>query len=207
MRVYSTSRTRDLPAFDKVLEVIAPEDVIRGFVLQFGNRLSNDVGEEIDQSSTWLVDGAVRREREPVLGDFEQRNAGRPDVGRDGVRLASDTLGSHVIRGPDEGIGLALCTEIARHAEVAKLNVSVPADQDIGRFDVAVDDLLAVEVCETAQDTLGDLAENLLARPPSQPFDLFINAVQRAAFAELHGNGDGSCCWVDESSVVAANVF
>lgn len=73
-------RILDSPALDKVLEVVAPEDVGRRFVFEFRNRLPDNIGEEVDQPSTGLVDGAVSWEGEPVLGNLEQRDTRRPDV-------------------------------------------------------------------------------------------------------------------------------
>lgn len=71
-----------------------------------------------------------------MLSDFKQRDAQRPDIGSDGVRLARDPFRSHVIRCANEGIGIALGPEFSADSKIAKLDLAVAAEKDVGWFDV-----------------------------------------------------------------------
>ena len=71
-----------------------------------------------------------------MLGDLEQGDAQRPHVRGDGVRLARDALRRHVVRGADEGVGVAARAELAADAEVAQLDLPVAAQEDVGGLDV-----------------------------------------------------------------------
>jgi hypothetical protein len=57
----------------------------------------------------------------------------------------------HVLGRPCEGTR-ARADELTRDAKVAQLDDALSREQDIGRLDIAVDDLLGVQVCETLQD-------------------------------------------------------
>lgn len=71
-----------------------------------------------------------------MLGDLEEGDAERPDVGGDGVGLAGDALRGHIVGGADEGVGVAAGAELAADAEVAELDLAVAAEEDVGGFDV-----------------------------------------------------------------------
>ena len=71
-----------------------------------------------------------------MLGDLEQGDAQRPHVRGDGVGLARDALGRHVVRGADEGVGVTACAELAADSEVAEFHLTVAAEEDVGGFDV-----------------------------------------------------------------------
>ena len=64
-----------LPALNKVLEVLTPFDLLIRLVLQLGDWLTDDIRQQIDETSTWLHFRAVRREGEAVLCNFKQCNA------------------------------------------------------------------------------------------------------------------------------------
>lgn len=66
-----------------------------------------------------------------MLSDFHQRYTKGPHVGRDGVRLASDTLGGHVVVGANEGVGIPLCAELARHSKVNELYLPISAEENV----------------------------------------------------------------------------
>src|SRR5262245_16357838 len=85
------------PALDKVLEVVGPEYLVIRLVLELGDRLPHDICQEVDEAGAGLHLRAVCREGEAMLGDLQERDARRPDVGRDGVRLARDSLRRHVV--------------------------------------------------------------------------------------------------------------
>jgi hypothetical protein len=50
--------------------------------------------------------------------------------------LTRDTFGGHVVGCTDKGVGIALCTELATDTEIAELDLTVAAEEDVGRFDV-----------------------------------------------------------------------
>ena len=56
----------------------------------------------------------------------------------------------------------------------------------------SVDDLFAVKISETMENTFGHFAEDFLANPATKPLHLSIDAVEATAFAELHRNRDGT---------------
>jgi hypothetical protein len=74
-----------IPAFDKILEVVRPINSVLRFILQFWNGLTDDVREKVDQSCARLHLCAVCRERESMLGNFQQCNTERPDIGCNGI--------------------------------------------------------------------------------------------------------------------------
>ena len=200
-------REKNIPALDKVLEIVAPKDVSVGLVLELGRGVLDDVGQQVQRSGAGLHLGAVGREGEAMLGNLEQGDAGRPDVGRDSVRLPRDALRGHVVAGADEGAGVSLGAELAGHAEVAELHIAVAAKENVARLDIAVDDLLGVEVRQAMEHALGNLPQDLLASSTAEPLDLSVNAVQRPTLAELHGDGDGGGRRVDKGAVIAADVL
>ena len=65
---------------------------------------------------------------------------------------------------------------------------------------------MRVEVCQSIQHALGDLAKDLLACSASKLLDLAVHCIERSAFAELHGDADSPCAVVHESTVVTADV-
>ena len=192
---------------DEILEAIPPLDIILRFIFQFRNRLPHDIRQQIDQAGARLHLRPVGGEGEAVLRDFQQGDAERPHVRRDGVGLALDALGGHVVGRADEGGGFALCAEFAGDAEVAELDLAVAAEEDVGRLDVAVDDLAGVEIRQPVEDAFGDFAEDFFPRAPAEFLHFAVDAVEGAAFAEFHGDGDGGGGFVHEGAVVLADVF
>lgn len=73
------------------------------------------------------------------MGHLEQGDAEGPDVRGDGVGLARDALGCHVVGGTDEGVGVAFRAELAADAEVAEADLARAGKEDVGGFDVWVD--------------------------------------------------------------------
>jgi len=197
----------NIPTLNKEFEILAPEDICIGLVFQLGDGLADDVGKEVDKASPGLHLGAIGGEGKSVLSNLEKCDTRRPDVGCDGVRLASNTLRCHVVAGADERVGLALCTEITRHTKVAELDVSIPAEQDVAGLDVTVDDLFAVQIRQAVQHTLGHLPQHLLASTTAKLLHFLVDAVERPSLAELHGDRDGSRRGVRESTIVPADVF
>ena len=147
-----------VPTLNEVLEVLTPLDLLVRLVLQLGNRLTDNVRQQIDQTSTWLHFRAVRREGEAVLRDLKQCNTERPDVGCDGIRLPCDTFGRHVVRCADESVGIALGAELATHTKVAEFDIAATCEKDIAGLDVTVDDATGVQVGEAVENAFRYLA-------------------------------------------------
>lgn len=91
-----------------------------------------------------------------------QCQAEGPDVGVDIVLFPLDALGRHVIGSTGKGTRNGV-DEFARHAEIAQLADAGFGEEDVGRFDVAVDDAAFVEIVQAAED-LGRLARRHLFR-------------------------------------------
>ena len=128
-----------IPAFNKVFEIVRPADPICWFVLELRDGLTDNVRKEVDQAGARLHFGTIGWEGEAMLGHFEEGNTKRPDVRGDGIRLPGDSFGSHIVRGSDEGIGIALGAEFATDAKVAELHLAIPAQENVGRFDICRD--------------------------------------------------------------------
>lgn len=62
----------NIPAFNEVLEIIRPANIVLRLIFQFGNRLSHDICKEIDETGTGLHLRSVGGEGESVLCDFQQ---------------------------------------------------------------------------------------------------------------------------------------
>lgn len=122
--VGSVHEIHDLPAFDEVLEALAPLDALIWLIFQLGNWLAHDVREQVDQASSRLHFCAVRWEREAMLRDFQQRDTEGPDVRCYSITLASDPLGSHVVRSADESVGVALRAKLSTNAKVAEFDIA-----------------------------------------------------------------------------------
>ncbi len=116
--------------------MLTPFDLILFLVFELRNRLSDDICQQIDQSRLRLHFGPVCWEGEAVLGHFQQGDAEGPDVGGDGVGLAGDALGCHVVGCADEGVGVAFGAEFAADAEVAEADLAGAGEEDVGGFDV-----------------------------------------------------------------------
>lgn len=124
------------PAFDEILKVVGPVNAILRLVLQLRDRLTHDVREQVDEAGARLHLRSVGREWESMLGHFQQRDAQRPHIRRDGVRLARDPFRSHVVRRADERVGIAFRAELAADPEVAELNLAVSTEQDVRWLDI-----------------------------------------------------------------------
>lgn len=118
---------RHLPTLDEILEVITPLDSIFWFILQLGNRLTHNICQQVNQPSPWLHFCAICREREAMLGHFQQRYTGAPNVRGNGVALSRNSFRSHVIARSDERICIAFCAELARDTEITQLDLAVAA--------------------------------------------------------------------------------
>lgn len=67
---------KDSPACNEILEIIAPLDPQVRLITEFRYRLTDDIGEKINQTVAGVIVCVVRvSEREAVLGDFEEGDA------------------------------------------------------------------------------------------------------------------------------------
>jgi len=69
----------------------------------------------------------------------------------------------------------------------------VTAKEDIAGFDISVDDLFAVEVGESVENSFGDFAQDFFPGTASEFFHFAVDGVEGTAFAEFHGDADGGC--------------
>lgn len=106
------------------------------FVFQLRNRLSHDIGQQVDQTGTRLHFGPVGREREAMLRDLQQGHAEGPDVGGDGVRLPGDPFGGHVVGRADKRVGVTFGAELATHSEIAQFHLTIATQEDVRWFDI-----------------------------------------------------------------------
>lgn len=136
MRQWREAEGRYIPAFNKVLERTTPGDPVLRFILQRRNWLVDNIGEKVNQPCSWLHFCAIGWKGKAMLSDFKKRDAQRPDIGCDGVGLARYPFRSHVVRCTNEGIGIALGPEFSADPKIAKLDLAVAAEKDVGRFDV-----------------------------------------------------------------------
>jgi hypothetical protein len=70
-----------------------------------------------------------------------------------------------------------------------------------------VNDLSAVKIAQAIENSFGDLAQNLFAGSSAEFSDFSVDAVQAAALAELHSNGDGAGGLIHERTIVKTDVF
>lgn len=172
-------------------------------VLEFWDGLMDDVSEKVNKDRSRLDLCPVGGEGESVLCNFKQCNSEGPDVGGDGVGLSSDSLRGHVVGCANKSVCIALGPEFAAYTKVTKFDLAVAAEKDIRRFYIcrhaleysnlfqrnicgeytSVDDLSAVQVCQTVQDALGNLSEHLLSGSTAKFLNFSVYAVQTAAFA------------------------
>ena len=130
---------QNIPAVDEIFKIVRPANPICRLILKLRDRLTDNVRKEVDQAGARLHFGTIGWEGEAMLGHFEEGNTKRPDVRGDGIRLPGDSFGSHIVRGSDEGIGIALGAEFATDAKVAELHLAIAAQENVGRFDICGD--------------------------------------------------------------------
>ena len=85
LQVFNQGDAQYIPALNKVFETIRPADTVLRLILQLGDRLADDIGQEVDQTGARLHLGTVGREGEAMLCDFEQSYTERPNVRCDRV--------------------------------------------------------------------------------------------------------------------------
>lgn len=94
------------------------------------------------------------------LDHLDGHDAQRPDVDFTAVFLLLDDLGRHPVWGADHGGALAaLLGQFGAEAEVGDLDGSAGGEQDVVGFDVAVDDVLAVQVDEALAGLVNGISE------------------------------------------------
>lgn len=83
------------------------------------------------------------------LDHLDGHDAQRPDVDFAAVLLLLDDFGRHPVGRADHGGALgALLRQFGAEAEVGDFHVAARGEQDVVRFDVAVDDVLGVQMHE-----------------------------------------------------------
>lgn len=71
----------------------------------------------------------------------------------------------------------------------------------------SVYNLAAMEIGQAIQDALCYFAQDLFARPATELLDLSVNAIQAAAFAVFHSDGDCTTGIIHERPVVLTNML
>ena len=152
------------------------------------------------QNRAHRLDRGVGLERLLPAEHLVEDEAEREDVGTVIDRMRADLLGRHVGRGAEHHAGLGLVTRDPdergfggshwhRHlgqTEVEDLHASFACDEDVLRFQVAMDDALVVRGCKPACD-LGRVVDRL-ARRQRRPVD---PPAERLPFEQL-GDDVGS---------------
>lgn len=95
------------------------------------------------------LEGLLVEVRRLGLDHFDRHDAEGPDVDFAAVLLLLDDLGRHPVGRADHGGAFgALLGEFGAEAEVGDFDCASRGEEDVVGFDVAVDDVLAVEVDE-----------------------------------------------------------
>lgn len=83
------------------------------------------------------------------LDHFDCHNAERPDVDFAAVLFLLDDFGRHPVRRANHGGALgALFGELRAEAEIGDFDAAAGGEEDVVGFDIAMDDVLGVEVDE-----------------------------------------------------------
>lgn len=118
---------------------------------------------------------------------------------------ATEPTHSHIEGRPRKCPGKTI-HQLSAHAEIAQLDLPRLGDQDVAGLDIPMNNPPLVQVVQPAQDGLGDLAQDLFARPPSSAGDLADERVERAGFAEFHQDPDTRIRTGQERAVVLDDV-
>lgn len=122
--------------------------------------------------------------------------------------MALVDLGGHVIGGADVGARLdTLFSKSAREPEVSQLDVLGGVDEEVARLEVAVEDLLRVDVVEGDHELLEDLPDDLLGHVLVGLAALFDKAGDVAVLAVLHDDVDLLVVLVDDAVLLAHYLF
>ncbi len=142
----------------------------------------------------------VALEGEAVGEDFKHTDAEGVDIGLCGSFAAEEDLGCDVIGGADVGAfeGESSAARDQGEAKVDQFDLTVTGDEDVGGFEIAVQDALAVGVCESieglSKDRNGGLGAESLATPKHgvdvAPVDELHHHKQAISFVEEIVQGD-----------------
>ena len=127
-----------------------------------------------------------------TFGDFDRRDARRPDIGTRVVvvidlSLASDDLGCHEERRAHRGVSSAVKrTEIGADAEVDQLDVTVARDENIVTFDIAMNDVVRMEVMQSFERFTKDVGDERFVETLVGFEDRFGEIGDAAARAQFH---------------------
>ena len=64
-----------------------------------------------------------------------------------------------------------------------------------------------MEICQPVQNTLSNLAQDLLSSPPTEFFHFLVYTVETATLAEFHGDGYRTSRLIHESAIVATDML
>jgi hypothetical protein len=87
-----------------------------------------------------------------------------------GHPAAGNPLGRHVGLASDVGLCYA-SDQVSRDAEIADLDLSAGVDEDVGRLDISMDDIVVILEClQTLRCSVCDFPENVLGNAISVEF-------------------------------------
>ena len=139
----------------------------------------------------------LARKRQLSRHDFVDHNAQRPKVCRAVGGFAPRLLGRHIGRGAQHGLGFGELRAVGQQSQPEvhdgdELLGARACDHQVGRLDVAVNDLFLVRRFESSRRLDGDVERILQFERAS--LDLLL---QRLAFEEGHGNVGAAICLRD----------
>ena len=102
----------------------------------------------LDHFDELLLAEIIRKEGHVAEQHLVQEDAEGPPVQREGVALAFDHFGRHVLLGSTNRRGELALLEVASHAEVDQADVAVLTQHHVFQFQVPVHDVALVEVSE-----------------------------------------------------------
>lgn len=110
-----------------------------------------------------IIPKLITGERELANRQFHDSQAETPHIRLDCVLVALNSFGSHVGGCTHKGVGDRV-NQLSGNTKIAKLDVALGVDEDVGGLDVSVHDVvLGVEVREAAECSFGNLSEDINA--------------------------------------------
>jgi len=154
------------------------------------------------------VELGVGLEGRAQVGQFVDHAACTPDVAFGVIGVAFVDFRSHVLGCAHVGLGLdTLFAQSARETKVAELDVLAPVDEEVARLQVAVQDLLGVDLVDGDQQLVEHLPDDLLGHELVGLSALLDQLGQVAVFTLLHHDLDLLVALVDDAVLVAHDLL
>ena len=106
-------------------------------------------------------------ERTVAFDEIEEEHTQRPNVRFFGVSMVEEELGAHTAGGADDRggdcfVAIRVDVEFFGEAEIAETDEVLLGDEDVAEFDVAVEDVVTVEVLDREQKLHEEEADGFL---------------------------------------------